>query len=359
MTSNKEITIYDIARALNISASTVSRGLNNHPHVRQDTRKKIITAAREMEYQRNKFATNLRQKCTNTIGVVVPRLNSYFQSRVIAGIEKVANQSGYHLIISQSLESLKNEIASISTMFNARIDGLIVSIACNTRNLKHFDILFKKKIPVVFFDRFIEHPDCISVVIDNYKAGYEATMHLIDQGCRRIIYIGGNLYSNVYADRLSGYKKSLEDNGIDYFNNLIFTDELNEQTGIEAVKKILNMKTLPDGIFTANDVTAATIICKLKDAGISIPGDIAVVGFNNDLVSRVIAPDLTTIHYPGLEMGEIAASTLINRLNNSQSANLSTIVIQHHLIIRQSSLKMMVGSRYNASGMIQNQTKNV
>jgi len=340
MTTNKETTIYDIARALNISASTVSRGLNNHPNVRKDTRKKILIAAREMEYQRNKFASNLRQRRTYTIGVIVPRLNSYFQSRVIAGIEKVANQSGYHLIISQSLESRKNEIVNISTMFNARIDGLIVSIACDTKNLKHFDILFKKKIPVVFFDRTIIHPDCVSVVIDNYKAGYDATKHLIDQGCRRIIYIGGNLCSNVYADRLKGYKKALSDHEIDYHKNLIFTYELNEKSGIEAAEKILGMKILPDGIFTANDVTATAIISKLKQAGIGVPENIAVVGFNNDLVSRVVDPDLTTIHYPGVEMGEIAASTLINKLNNSRSANLSTIILQHELIIRHSSSRV-------------------
>ncbi len=346
MNVNKEITIYDLARALNISASTVSRALNNHPHVRKDTRKKILAAARKMEYQRNKFATNLRQRRTNTLGVIVPRLNSYFQSRVITGIEKVASQSGYHLIISQSQESLKNEIANISTMFNSRIDGLLVSIAGNTRNLKHFDILFKKNIPVVFFDRTIECPGCINIVINNYKAGYEATNHLIEQGCRRIVHVGGNLYRNVYADRLRGYQQALTDHGIDYIKNLIFPGELNEQTGIEAVEKILSMNTLPDGIFTANDVTAATIICRLKQAGIKIPDEIAVVGFNNDLVSRVIDPDLTTIHNPGLEMGEIAASTLINKLNNSQTANLSTIVLQYDLIIRQSSLKRMVKSQH-------------
>jgi LacI family transcriptional regulator len=143
----------------------------------------------------------------------------------------------------------------------------------------------------------------------------------------------------VYSDRLKGYKQAIADNGIEYYKTFIFNDELYEEEGIKTVEKILKMSVLPDGIFTASDVTAATIICKLKQAGINIPGDIAVVGFNDDLVSRVIDPGLTTIHYPGIEMGEIAASTLINKLNNIQSANLSTIVLQHHLIIRQSSLK--------------------
>jgi LacI family transcriptional regulator len=201
MKSNKEVTIYDVAKALNISPSTVSRGLKDHPHIRKETKKKIVATAREMGYQQNKFASNLRQKHTNTIGVVVPKLNSYFMATAIAGVEKITTQNGYGLIISQSQESWKKEISCISTLFSSRVDGLLISLAFDTKNTDHFNILFNKDIPIVFFDRVADCHGCMSIVIDNYKAGYEATSHLIGQGCKRIMHLGGNLLRNVYSER--------------------------------------------------------------------------------------------------------------------------------------------------------------
>src|SRR5688500_512897 len=208
MSSPKDVTIYDIAKALAISPATVSRGLKDHPGIRKDTKKRIMEAAHQMGYQHNLFARNLRTRKTNTIGVVIPRLNSYFMSTVIAGMEKVANERGYILIISQSQESVKKEIASVNTMFNSRVDGILVSLAFDTQNIDHFDAMLKNEIPLIFCDRVAEHTKCTSIVIDNVKAGYDATLHLLEQGCKRIIYIGGNLSRNVYADRLKGYQQA-------------------------------------------------------------------------------------------------------------------------------------------------------
>jgi LacI family transcriptional regulator len=339
MKSNKEVTIYDIARALSISPSTVSRGLKDHPHIRKETKKKILAVSKEMGYRRNKFASNLRQNRTHTLGVVVPKLDSYFMATAISGIEKITNKSGYNLIISQSQESARKEIASVSTLFNSRVDGLLVSLACDTKNLDHFQVLFKKGIPVVFFDRVFECEGCASVVIDNFKAGYETVNHLISQGCRRIVHLGGNTLRNVYADRFRGYKQALDDNGIGFNEKYVFLSDLSVGSISEAVKKILSMNELPDGIFASNDSTAVSAMVALKRAGIRIPEDIAVAGFNNEPVSQVIQPNLTTINYPAQEIGEIAATTLINKLNNSQTVNLSTIILEHKLIIRESSLR--------------------
>ncbi len=339
MKSNKEVTIYDVAKALNISPSTVSRGLKDHPHIKQETKKNIIAVAKEMGYQQNKFASNLRQKHTNTIGVVVPKLNSYFMATVIAGVEKITSQNGYGLIISQSQESWKKEISCISTLFNSRVDGLLVSLAFDTKNLDHFNILLNKDIPVVFFDRVADCNGCMSIVIDNYKAGYEATSHLIEQGCNRIVHIGGNLMRNVYSDRFRGYKQALADNGIEFDQHLVIISDMNGQAGTDAAKKILKMVPRPDGIFTSNDSTAVSAIVELERAGVNIPDDIAVVGFNNEPISKVIKPNLTTIDYPAREIGEISATSLINKLKNSQSANFSTIILKHKLISRQSSIR--------------------
>ncbi|WPP50041.1 LacI family DNA-binding transcriptional regulator [Catalinimonas niigatensis] len=342
MNTKKEVTIYDIAKALNISAATVSRGLKDHPAIKKETKKKIVEAAQQMGYQHNIFASSLRKRKTNTIGVVVPHLNSYFMSSVIAGIEKVANQEGYNLLISQSLESVKKELANVTTMYNSRVDGLLVSLAGDTQNVDHFDFLFKKEIPLIFFDRVFEDPNCISIIINNFQAGYDATKHLIEQGCRRIVHIGGNLTSNVYADRHEGYKKALKDHQITYDPELVIIDIRGGQLGIKAAQQILNMELLPDGIFTANDTSAVACMSELKRAGIRIPQDVAIVGFNDDPIAKLIEPFLTTVHYPGYEMGELAASTLINRLNKLPVNNLNTIVLRHEVIVRESSLKKII-----------------
>jgi LacI family transcriptional regulator len=337
--TKKEITIYDIAETLQISPATVSRGLKDHPGIHKDTKKRIVDMARKMGYQHNMFASNLRRKSTNTIGVIVPRLNSYFMSTVISGMEKIANANGYNLIISQSDEQFKKEVNSVTTMFNSRVDGLLISLAYDTKRTDHFEDLLKKQIPLIFFDRVIEHPECTSIVIDNKKAGYEATTHLIDQGCKTIAHIDGNTNRNVYADRLSGYKKALKDHHLEFDPALVFIDNLTDQASADTARKILSMDKLPDGIFTANDTSAVSVIRELKRAGIKVPEQVAVVGFNNDPIATVIEPNLTTIDYPGQEMGEIAATTLINKLKKEQSGSLNTIVLKHNLVVRESSLR--------------------
>jgi LacI family transcriptional regulator len=339
-----EVTIYDVAKALNISPSTVSRALKDHPHIKKETKKRIREVSAEMGYRKNKFASNLRLKHTNTIGVVVPKLNSYFMAAVLAGIEKITSENGYGLIISQSQESWRKEISCVSTLFNSRVDGILVSLAFDTKNMDHFKILLNKDIPIVFFDRVAECHGCISIVIDNYKAGYEATAHLIEQGCKRIFHLGGNMLRNVYSERLRGYKQALADHNIEFNPELVEINDMSNQAGIETARKILRMKHRPDGIFTSNDTTAVAIIVELEKAGVKIPEEIAVAGFNNEPVSQFIQPNLTTIDYPAREIGEIAASSLINKLKNSQTPNVSTIVLKHKLIARKSSA---MGNRHS------------
>lgn len=337
--NHKEVTIYDIARALDLSPATVSRGLKDHPGLRKETKRRILEAAQTMGYRQNTFARNLRRKHTNTIGVVVPRLDSYFMSTVIAGMEKVANDQGYNLIISQSQESARQEIASIHTMFNNRVDGLMVSLANGTERLDHFDALLEKDIPLIFFDRTADRAGCTNVVINNEAAAYTATQHLIARGCRRIAHLGGNLRRNVYTDRLQGYRRALHEAGLTPTGTLALIGELTDAGGTQAAHDLLAMDVLPDGLFAANDASAVACMRTLKQAGIRIPDDMAVVGFNNDPIALVIEPNLTTIDYPGRTMGEIAATTLIHTLQDLPTAHLNTIVLRHELIIRASSLK--------------------
>ena len=340
MSKDKEVTIYDIAEKLKISPATVSRGLQDHPGISKKTKKKIFDLAEKIGYRSNHFARNLRNQKTNTIGVIVPRLNSNFMSSVIAGIEHIANAEGYHLIISQSSESSSKEAASAKTMFNNRVDGLLVSLAYDTKGLHHFDTFYRKNIPLVFFDRVMEYENSTSVLIDNRKAAYEITKHLIGQGCKKIVHVTALPQQNVYVDRLQGYKQALAENKIKFDEDNLIIGNLGFEDGTVAAEKILKMKTLPDGVFVANDNCAVGCMLALKKQGIEIPGQIAFAGFNNDPVSQVIEPNLTTINYSGYEMGEMAARHLINHLNGTSPIyNTNTIILRSELIVRESSLK--------------------
>ncbi|WP_114778527.1 LacI family DNA-binding transcriptional regulator [Botryobacter ruber] len=337
----KEITIYDIARELDISPTTVSRALNDHPAVNIKTKQKICDTASQMGYRSNLFASNLRKQRTNTIGVIVPRLDSPFMSTVMAGMEKVANEADYNLIISQSQETLQKEVRNAKTMFDSRVDGLLVSLSYETKDIDHFLPFINKGIPVIFFDRVAEHKKCNSIVIDNLQAAHKATTHLIEQGCRNIIHITGNLNRNVYSDRLKGYKYAHIDHDIPFNESNIIVNNLSQQAGTEAAEQILKLEQLPDGIFVSNDTCAASCMARLKKAGIKIPQDIAVVGFNNDFISTLVEPNLSTINYPGHEMGEVAVRNMLYQLSGASEVMLSNkITLISELIIRESSLRI-------------------
>jgi LacI family transcriptional regulator len=340
MKKSKEVTIYDIAQKLHISSATVSRGLNNHFSVNRKTQKNIVETARAMGYRSNLFAKNLRHQKTRTLGVIVQTLNSNFIASVLSGIEQVANEAGYNLIISQSQESQAKEVMNADAMFNRRVDGLIVSLAFDTKEISHFDSFFNKDIPVVFFDRVPAGPSSTNVVIDNFKAGYEATRHLVSQGCKRIAHITGNLTRNVYADRMKGYKEALQESNIPFNEKYVIINNMDEASALEASDRLMAMKPMPDALFVANDNCAAVCMQAIKDAGYSVPKDIAVVGFNNDIISRLVNPKITTVNYPAEEVGTIAANALVNHLEGKNNlGSTSTIIIKSELIIRESSLK--------------------
>jgi len=340
MPKAKEVTIYDIAKKLNISPATVSRGLQDHPAISKKTKKKIIEMVDELGYRTNHFARNLRQQHTKTIGVLVHELNSNFITSVLAGIEKVTTEEGYDIIIAHSSESYEKEAANAENLFNKRVDGLIASLSFDTTNLDHFQRFIDKGVPVMFFDRVEQDGDNSVVIIDNAKCGYVATNHLIEQGCKRIVHVTSSLKRNVYSQRFKGYKDALFDNELPFDNSMLIVGDLTEKAGVDAAMKVLKMKPRPDGAFITNDFVAAVFMRTLKEHGISIPKDLAIVGFNNDAIGHLIEPALTTINYPGLDMGEIAARNLINHLKGlSNIHQTNTIIVRSELIVRKSSLK--------------------
>jgi LacI family transcriptional regulator len=343
MTGKKDITIYDIAKVLDLSPATVSRGLKDHPAINSKTRKRIMDTAREMGYRSNSFASNLRMQKTHTIGIIVHELKSQFISSVLSGIEKVMTEAGYDLIIGHSSETYRKEAANAHNLFHKRVDGLIASLAYDTTDLDHFDPFVKKGIPVVFFDRVENLSFGTRVIIDNTRAGYEATAHLATQGCRRIAHITASLARNVYAERFKGYQQALADYGLTYDPDLLLVNDLSEAAALRTARQVLAREIRPDGAFITNDFFAAVFLQTLKEGGVRVPEDIAIVGFNNDAISRIIHPKLTTISYPGEEMGEQAARSLLEQLSGQPSAHTTdTIIIRSELIIRESSLHRKV-----------------
>ncbi|WP_153799552.1 LacI family DNA-binding transcriptional regulator [Foetidibacter luteolus] len=336
----KEITIYDIAKELSVSAATVSRALQDHRAINANTKRRVITKAEEMGYRSNQFASNLRRRKTNTLGVIVPRLNSHFVSTALAAMEKIASDAGYNIIISQSMESGAKEIMNAKTMFENRVDGLIVSLAYDTDSFEHFEKFAGKGIPVIFFDRVFDGGDIASIVIDNFRNACDITKHLAEQGCRRIMHITGNLKRNVYSERFNGYKQALAEAGLPWTNDLLLETDLSEKAGADAAEKIMAMPQKPDGIFVANDICAATCMHVLQQNGFLIPNDMAVAGFNNDPVSRIAEPNITTINYPAHQMGELAATYMINHLTGAASIHTTNkIILKSELLIRASSLR--------------------
>jgi LacI family transcriptional regulator len=341
MTNNKRITIKDLAKTLDLSTSTISRALQNHPSISKNTIKKVQKLAAQLDYFPNSMGSNLRRNKTNLIGIIVPRINVTFHSKVVSGIEEIANKSGYNLIICQSNDDFKREVANTTTLLSNMIEGVIACLAKNTKEYNHFIRFRDHQIPLVFYDRVCYDIEASKVIIDDFESAFKATEHLVSIGCKRIAHIAGNQSTNIYISRLEGYKAALKKNGLTISPELIcFAEDLTYEDGLECAEKFASLSNLPDGIFCANDYTAISAIQFFKKMKINIPKDIAIVGFSNYPSSKIIEPSLTTIDDHSLEMGRTAARLLIRQINE-KNMNISseTVVLKTDLIIRESTMR--------------------
>ena len=336
----REITIYDIASELNVSPSTVSRALKDHYSIGKQTIETVKRVARERGYRPNPIAASLRRNKTNTIGVMISWINRPFMSSLINGIEDEARSAGCNVIISQSHDSYEHEMANARALFNSRIGGLIVSLAMETSKYNHFANFIDNDIPVVFVDRVSEELNCDKVVIDNYAAGFMAASHLIQQGCKRIAHFGGAQHRNIYKQRKEGYLAALRQNNMEIDESLIVNgDVLNAEEGYRMANHALSLPHPPDGIFSANDTSAVSTIQCAKQKGIKIPENLAIIGFNNDPVSLIVDPTLSTIAHPSVDMGKIAARQVLKHRQTKGNVASETLTLNTKLIIRESSLR--------------------
>jgi len=331
---SQPVTIKDIARALGVSPSTVSRALKDHPDISPATKQQVRDLVEKLRYKPNAIALSLRSQKSNVISVVVPEIVHHFFSSVIAGIDEVAQAQGYNVMIFQSSENYEREVAILQAIESNRAEGVLVSIAKTTRNFGHFRELTDMNFPLVFFDRICEEIDTDRVIVDDFSGAMNAVEYLIKTGCKRIAHLAGPNHLLIAYQRKRGYISALEKNGLEVDDSLIFKCDTIEEA-YKVVPELMKIDNPPDAIFAVNDMTAVGALNSLKKLGYRIPEDISVLGFTDGLVSTVTDPPLSTISQHGFEMGRIAAEMLLERIANPDSGKKpDTIVIPTELIIR-------------------------
>ena len=329
----------DIAKKLKISVSTVSRALNEHPDIKEETRNQVKKLAKKLNYSPNLIARSLKSNTTKVIGVIVPEIKHDFFSSAISGIEEVAYQSGYIILVCQSNESYKREVVNTNALMHQRVAGLIVSISQTTKNGNHFEELINRGIPIVFFDRACKDVSANKVVIDDAKSAFNAVTHLIQRGRKKIAHLAGPQELLICEQRLKGYKNALKKANIPISKELIrYSSGLHEIDGYNSLDSLLKENIIPDAIFAVNDPVAVGAFQRIKEEGLKIPKDIAIVGFSNNKITSLIEPPMTTVSQPSFEMGKKAAGLLIEMLKNPKRNNQKkTIILETELIIRKST----------------------
>ncbi|KAA5827993.1 LacI family transcriptional regulator [Algibacter amylolyticus] len=338
---SKKTTIYDIAKKLNITAATVSRALNGNPKISESTRQLVNETAKEMNYEQNKLAQALKSGKSYNVGVIVPRIDSNFFALVIRGIEEVLYAKGYHVIICQTHDQKKLEIQNINSLLNAQVDGVLMSISnSGSEENENFDRLLKKNVPLIFFDRKKDIDGISAVTIDDFKAGYEAAQHLINQGCKRIAHLSNNRKIQIFNNRYLGYKQAILDNGLEFDESLVIETASKVEEGSKATKILLDMEMPPDAIFSSSDFAALGAIQEIKSRGIRIPQDICIVGFANEPFTRFMELPVTSVDQSPLEMGRISAQVFLDEVDKGKKKIPNKqVVLNPELIIRKSSLK--------------------
>lgn len=335
----KHVSLKDLAKELNVSISTVSRALKNHPDISPEVCKRIQDLAHERKYSPNPLAMGLLKRQTRTIGVIVPDIVTHFYSSIINGIEDEAGKKGYYVIVTSSNESYEKEKHCIRNLMNLRVEGIIACISQETKDYSHFDTLLEDEIPLVFFDRVCRTEEFSSVVVNNVEASRQITNHFFQTGSKRIAHIAGPANLNISKERIEGYKLGLKDCNLPFDDNLLVYSSLDLPSATSASHKLLDLQNPPDAIFGVNDTVVFAVMKEIKKRGIRIPHDISLVGFTDDFHASFVDPPLTSIEHPTFEMGSKAAQLLLLQAENNIVTDPVQIVVDTRLIIRESSAK--------------------
>lgn len=336
---NNATTIIDVAKHLGVSISTVSRALNNKPDINQNTKEVILKAALELDYKPNFLAQSLHKGSTHTIGVIVPDVEHHFFATVLAGIQQVANNTGYRIIVCHSNESHRIEVLNTETLMACRVDGLLISHSKETTSFEHIRKLTEKGIPVVQYDRISNELNTPNVIHQDFKGSFDLVEHLIGQGCKRIAMMSGPKDMLICKTRIEGYKAALQKHGIEINEDYIVHSNISKGAGSQALEYFMDLPNPPDGVFSILNRNAIEMMRAAKIRGIKIPQDIAFAGFGDDILAQYFEPALTVFNHFPTKIGEVAMRILIEFINNKKDFTPYNQIIEGELIIRESSLR--------------------
>ncbi|HEX6193626.1 MAG TPA: LacI family DNA-binding transcriptional regulator [Chitinophagaceae bacterium] len=336
------LTIKDIAKALGLSTSTVSRALRDSYEISPETKKLVLEYAEKNNYHPNPIALSLKERRSRSIGVIVCEIANSFFSQTINGIESIAYNNGYNVIIAQSRESFDREMINLQYLTSRSIDGLIISVSTETKDFSYLKELHGKGMPIVFFDRIVDEIETHKVIVDSYKGAYDATRHLLENGHRRIAAISNSPFLSITKERLGGYRAALADHGISVDEDLV---RYCQHGGMipaeveEAVTELLALPQKPDAFFTTSDKLTTGCLRSLKTRKIKVPQEMALVGFSNTDLTELLDPPLTIIKQPAFEMGEIATTLLLQLIESKRPViDFETRRLATELIVRGSSI---------------------
>ncbi len=336
----KKVNIKMIASELGVSPSTVSKALKDSHEISKETRKKIKAFAKFYNYKPNSLALSLRNQKTMVIGIIIPDIVHHFFSRVISGIESIANHKDYSLMICISKDSYEKEVQNVEMLTNGSVDGLLVSVAKETlekENFEHFNQLIEQEFPLVFFDRVPPHSQVDKVIIDDIAGGYNATKHLIEKGCKKLAILTTPSHVTVGVKRETGFLKAIEEFGLPM--NASFDIRIDEKFDIKKqIKELFSQNEIPDGIFAVNETYAAIAMKLVQEKGLHVPKDIAIIGFTDGLISKFTSPTLTTIAQHGQTMGAKATDLLLELIfQKDKKRSPKTTVISTNVVEREST----------------------
>ncbi|GAA5225195.1 LacI family DNA-binding transcriptional regulator [Membranihabitans marinus] len=334
----------DIAQSAGVALSTVSRALNNDTRISLATRKRIQKIAKEMGFKKNILASGLMTNRTNIIGVVIPQINRAFFSSIIYSMEETANQMGFSLIICQSADSYLREKEKVETLLALNVDGIVTSIAVDSKDMSHFERARELGTPVLFFDRIPKVAFPVStILIEDAESAYQGTVHLIKQGYTKIAHLAGPTELHIFAERLEGYKKALTEYNLPICDEYIrYHKIMSHEEGRDSTEALLHLKNPPNAIFCANNLMAISAVFHAIDQGYRVPEDLGIIGFSEEPSSALMRPGISSIKQPSIEMGKMAIEMIIKEItaqSQKESFDHLEVILPTQINIRQSSLK--------------------
>lgn len=337
--NGKRITIYHIAEQLGMSASYVSRALNNHPSVSESIKNKVKKKATELNYKHNTQAASLRQGSSKTIGVIVPHINQSFFSDAIAGIEEACFQNKHSLIICQSHESFQQEASAVETLIKQNVDCILISISAETQDSSHLQEIIEHNIHLIQFDRCLELVNSFMVVNDNEEASYKVAKSMIQHGYSRIAFIGGPSYLTIFNKRKEGYLKAIKEAGLNIPYNYIAENALSKEKAMQVASELLDLSAPPDAILTVSDHQSLGVLEVANNRGIQVPSELGIFGFANEAFTNMIKPALSSVDQKSKELGKKAANIYFEGIVKITPGLPQTEVIESKILVRESSIR--------------------